>query len=370
MYRYSMIRSVSEIADIPKEFKQYFGVDLDCEEFKRYETIEEKWKAVIDATGMGQNIIDDKYVYEAALQGTDEIFNEYQMYGLDVWLNAYFSLKFLEPCKEDYFGDGREIYTDIEKQTKHVLPISGGDIFTEFCKEYKRTFFEKNNKAIFNPCRLYHNNCVNGLHKGMENILQINTNASLTLFSHKRISQFEQNSKFKTEDKILFYKTIDCVCARYLTAYYYFEEEDVRNISWNDLIHMAHERKICGIKSFAWKNMCIISRMPGTAVNFIIFSQRIVGNANIINERLRVLTRGLIYCMQGYSQEEYSCLLNETVRKYAEKAVEELMNVDEEVMALFPEQKKDVLRLNNAEPEILKLYALVQARVIFYKFYT
>ena len=393
MERYTMVKSTSEIMDIPKEFKNYFGVDLDCEEFKRHSTIEEKWNAIIDATGMGKNIVGGNYIDEVTLQGTDKIFNEYQMYELDVWLNAYFSLKYLEPCKVDYFGNDREIYIDIEDTTKHKLPIRGADIFTEFCKEYKRVFFENKRKSIFNPLRIYENNCNNSLAEKTDKLLRLRKNASLTMFSYEQISKYEHCSKFEIEDKILLYKTLDCNLAKYLTAYYHYEKikEEEKEMEYISLIQMVHEKKVSEIESFSWKNMYMQSKIHALTVNplpcrqldieqanqltneveaYLAFSQRIISNARMINERLRILTRGLIYCLQSCTVEEYSCLLNGIVRANAESSIEELMNVEENIMALFPKQRNKVFRLDNAEEKILKSYALIQARLIFYKFYT
>ena len=92
MHRYSMMLSNKEILDIPIEFENCFKVDLNSESFKKYKTLEERWNAIVMATGMCHADIDLKIWGKSSFE---YYIDSYRMYEWDVWLNAYFSIKYL-----------------------------------------------------------------------------------------------------------------------------------------------------------------------------------------------------------------------------------------------------------------------------------
>lgn len=385
MHRYAMMKDYSEIINVPEEFKECFNVDLDSVQFKKYHSLEERWNSIIEATNLHKNEV--SYQKLGKLNFEDYL-ETYMMYEWDVWLNTYFSIKYMEADKtldETYI---KGVSSDVHKLRDFELPFDK-KIITKFCSAYKLYFYTKERKSIFDVKKIFVTD--EEIVENLKNI-KFNNNLYMEAWSYKKIAQAEFNESFDTEDRILFYKTIDCNLARKLTLYNYYKGDLSLSCEEKDFVHMCIEKRICQIDSFAWKNLYVDSQIKAVRmVNGLVdmsedeyekfikewmekqkflleLGATIISNSEKINKRLRVLSRGLIYCILNFStsQSEIKEVVESVVKEKAEQAMEILMELGNREYQVFSLEGAKELRFKSAEYDILKFYALTQAKVILY----
>lgn len=380
-----MLTSYRDIIDIPEQFKKYFNVDLNADCFLKIQPIGDRWNAIVKATNMFWKEIDlkDFKTFEF-----DTLIDTYNLYQWDIWLNAYYSIKYINEEEKARVRLVKGVASDTHTLREFKLPVEH-EIASEFCSAYKKYFFTKERKNIFNVKKIFE-----GEINSIEDIKDIKFHKNLYMesWSYKKVKYAEFEQSFDTEDRILFYKTVDCNLARKLTLYHYYKNDlDISN-GEHDIIHMCMERKISKIDSFAWKNLYMDSQIKALQmcggcfdmtedeysvffkdwmdrqIKLLEFGSTILENADKINEKLSMLSRGLIYCILNYSasQSIVNEILQNEVKEKAEQAIEILMELGSREHQLFPVGDTKELRLRSAENDILKYYAWAQAKVIAY----
>ena len=390
MKRYSMLTSYAELVNIPEKFQKCFGVDLNAEWIRKYQNIEDRWNAIIEATNMHQTNVDfnmiGKCTFEDCLQA-------YKLFEWDIWLNAYFSIKYMENKETAGTRKIQGVSSDVHELREFKLPFDS-EVISEFCSAYKLYFFTKERKSIFDVKKIFVADEEIKEIKELKDLkkMKFRHNLYLEAWSYKRIERAEFEDSFDTEDRILFYKTIDCNLARKLTLYHYYQNTLNLSCEEKDFVHMCIEKMVCQIDSFAWKNLYVDTQIKALRMSsgivdmseeeyekfvkewiekqiyLLEFGKTIWLNAEKINERLVILTQGLIYCILNFSmsQNEVCGIVENVAKEKAERAMEELMEIRSREYELFPRDEVKELRLKSAEHDILKYYAWTQAKIIAY----
>lgn len=363
---------VKNIADISEEFMKYFKVNLDEFRLRKFETPDEMWEAVMDEVGLSKEKL---FCGEVEF---DKLMNNYFMFESDIYIWAYYLL-----IKEiDEVGFCSNYYNFFNRRDERFLMKTN----TMFCTNniIKQLAQEETKESII---------CKYGLVRNMR----------MDKWSYCKVRSIEEKKDFTIVDRIQFYLSTDCSLAR-MVLEDYLHKRDYDNGIWkmlnkdevfgtitlkrndNDKKEVETEKleldeagkafiflvkelnKICGIWPFAWRYHYYYNCMDNWKVNSFSIkmeeeNRKILEKRIEINERLRILLRGYIYCI--YSFPNWKEYVENDLRDKAKVALENMTVIfdgtDEEMMQ---NGANTSVRMWDSSSKEQKLYTLIQAAVI------
>lgn len=269
MLKYSVIGKMEELQSIANEYEKQLGIKLS--EYRKYTSLQGQWKKVTEnlSNNCGyedarlkiyitiNEVVYGKYVsrkenWKELLAFFQEQIEKCTLYYNDIFLNAYFSIKYLENRKIEDKRIG--INSDYLLSQDFEIPIEK-EIDTVFCRKYKQYFFGGNRGSIFdvkNHLIEDKNNFVKWDYKTKRNS---NSEIDDTRWGYKKINEAEKSGKFEIEDTIFLYKTVNPILATALWNNYILQDE--YNVGDDVYPRIRKIDKICNIESLGWQDILV-----------------------------------------------------------------------------------------------------------------
>lgn len=346
----------SKLKAICTEFKLVFNVDIDDPKYNSYNKIEEKWDAILNdiclhdskkgkevyvqrfAEMMSLALYGDDIIrcydiqaerrlgeisdFRKYIHGMQNLLDDYSVYEPDVWMNAYLSIQYIKA--KDSIPDNVNIkpsncveidprYHVESKNVTYIIPFEG---YQEgFCTEYVNRILHKDQVQVLGasiyPDEKEYINCYDrkkfyGYNKRIN--LRVTPDMKFTRWKQDKILSLEQSKNFKTEDKIMFHKTINGSLIRNLVDTM-ISTEYICDVE--DYLYLLE--KLCTCRSLNWQNLigCLyiaVSHLQRelTALDLWLdikmqFDLWLM-NISVVNRRLELLSNGLVYIV--YKQDK------------------------------------------------------------------
>lgn len=417
-----------QLKDIRRDFKLIFKVDIADEKYACYGSIKEKWDAVINDIPL-YCIGEDKELYvqefmqmlQKALYGEQSniirpydveakirndailkfkqyvaemqtLLDDYKIYEPDVWLNAYLSIQYKKakdnvPDDENVGMKGCEISAPYHVDAKgigYVIPFEG--CHEGFCERYVEKILGKDQVQILGAF-IYPEEKAYEDGSGKEGFLGYQKQVKLKLvedmkytrWKQGKVYSLEKSKEFKTEDKAMFYKTINGALVRNLVNTM-ISTEHIYDVE--DYLYLLD--KLCICKSLNWQNLigCLYIAVSyfqreltalGLWGDISVMFEAWIMNILVINYRLELLVSGLIYII--YEEDEDFTDITEVEEKCKdalneiEKNPVPLSKRAEELIKREWETQKRELRVSKAVETNHRqydwVYAIMQRYIIY-----
>ncbi len=376
-----------QLETIRRDFKSIFHVDLDDKKYGIYESIEEKWAAIVNDTFLKWTRKDKKFYVQKFLEllslclygeqsdivrpsaveemrrkkAKDELkeytkkmpllLNDYGIYEPDIWINAYLSIQYIK-ARTNQSNIDNIVDTAVPIQPPYHVRAKGNMYIIPF-EEYQEGFCEQYVKKIGGKDQVQilgadvkekeYSTCCDkvdffGYDKRME--LKLDRDMKYTRWTQKKVYSLEKSKEFKTEDKAMFHKTINGVLVRNMV-----DTMISTGHTYNVEDYLFLVDKLCMCKSLNWQNLigclyiqvsCFMRELAALDLwgdIFIMFYSWIY-NEKVINRCLELLTGGLIYV--AYKQNKAFDNIDEVEKK----CKEELAKIEENPIPFCEETKK------------------------------
>lgn len=426
-YIFCISNTQEDLKRIRLDFKKIFRVDLDDPKYESA-SIKDKWEAIVK--DIFPNYLEDEkeeliheffitlneFLNKKLLYGTytEEIqqkiescinqklhgcinkmyrlLDNYSMYDADVWINAYLSFCYIKAkdCVNNVSDEKMSAlilddkYHVTAKGIQYVIPFETCE--NNFCRNYLNTVMGKDNVQILgselgdNEKESYKEkeNSPIGNEKRVE--LSFERGKRYTRWERKHVEKLENCKSFHVEDKIFFLKTINAALIRNLT--------DVMistGITYDVEEYIYLLDRLCSIESFNWQNFigCIYIYLNQFLEKIQLSEiwdeiQRLYAqwfySIEIIDRRLELLTKGLIYCIYRPGiDSDMMKVVQEDIKNKSEEALKKitinpvLSEERERIAKVWQETEKD-LRMNNQvknnHKQIEWIYAIMQRHAI------
>lgn len=411
MKHYLLITGIEkeELKRIRDDFKVVYGVDLDNKKYDEYDTIENKWDAIVqdlflNRTGQNKeayvkklvelmesvlyiepdriirsydieikerqnNILKlEKYMYEMQM-----VIDDYEIYEPDIWMNLYLSIQYMRACMdrvndEESVGVNDENKYEMEsKGHKYIIPFSS---YQEgFCESFTKKILGKDDVQILGADinskekeyvdKEEYDIKFTGYRKRAEK-LELGCDKKYTRWSQKKIDSLMKYPKFKTEDVAMFHKIINGSFVCHLVDTMISTE---RCYDVEDYIYLLD--KLCMCKSINWQNLigCLFIKISSLKQEFIVLDlwaeicvmfESWMINLEVINRRLELLVGGLVYLI--YRQDSTFSYIDWV----EEKCIAALEEIEKNPIP-FSDQIKDIIESQwKEQKDELRVYKKVE----------
>lgn len=269
MRKYAVIEKMEELPVIAEEYEKQLGIRLS--EYKKYTSLQEQWEKVTENISNNcryedvhlkmymiiNEVMHGKYVnkknkWKEMLVFFQEQIEKCTLYYNDIFLNAYFSIRYVENRKIENKHIG--ISSDYLSNKDFEIPIEE-ELTTAFCRKYKKYFFGTNRGSIFSVKRHFEEKEDSFTEWNYKTRNNSGSEIDNTRWSYEKIHQIEKKGKFEIEDTIFLYKTVNPILATCLWNNYILQDEyDVGN---NVYQRISKIDKICNIESLGWQDILV-----------------------------------------------------------------------------------------------------------------
>lgn len=412
---------------IRRDFKLFFGVDIADKKYASYDSIEKKWDAImgdipLDCIGKDKGFYVQEFMqmlpkalfgeqsdiirpsdmkakirndailkfkqYVAEMQA---LLDNYKIYEPDVWINAYLSIRYINARNDAPEGEDVGIagYEDIgkayyvkAKTISYRIPFESSQ--EGFCEKYVKKILGKDQVQILGASILEEK--IYKESEGEEGFLGYKKQVRFDLGKDKRYTRWKQgkvyslekSKGFKTEDRAMFYKTINGALVRNLVNTM-ISTEHIYDVE--DYLYLLE--KLCMCKSLNWQNLigCLYIAVAyyqrelaalDLWTDILVMFEAWIMNIPIINYRLELLVSGLIYII--HEKDQYFKNITEVEEKCKDALKEIEKNpipfsarAEELIKNEWETQKKDLrvsekVKVNHRQ--YYWIYAIMQRYII------